>query len=127
GEVVEDESPVTLTAGENWTYTWTGLDLNADGEAIEYTVEELQAPEDYKVSVNDNDHGNIIITNSYDPETTEITVNKNWEDENNPDGARPNNVTVSLPANGATARQTVLSAENNREQTFTELPVNKNG
>src|SRR5699024_6310265 len=106
---------------------WTGLAANAGGEAIEYTLEELNVPEAYEVSVDDRDHGNIIITNSYEPETTEITVNKHWEDENNQDGVRPNNVTVNLLADGEIARQTKLTEDNEWKHTFTNLPVYKDG
>src|SRR5699024_5685684 len=85
---------VEITAADNWTYTWDGLDLNADGEPIEYTVEELNVPDEYDVSIDDENHGNIVITNSYEPETTDIAVNKEWNDADNQDGKRPNNVTV---------------------------------
>src|SRR5699024_10506895 len=70
---------ITLNAGMDWTYTWTGLDKNANGEAITYTVQEIDAPEGYEVSINNEDASNLVITNSYEPETTEIAVSKFWD------------------------------------------------
>ncbi|HJE18919.1 MAG TPA: Cna B-type domain-containing protein [Aliicoccus persicus] len=121
GEVVE------VTVEDNWTYTWTGLDLNEAGEAIVYTVEEVEAPADYEVSVNNEDHGNLMITNSYTPETTEVLVSKDWDDADNQDGVRPDSVTVNL-LNGNSIEESVeLNAENEWEHTFTDLPVYDNG
>ncbi|MCF3943516.1 Cna B-type domain-containing protein [Oceanobacillus alkalisoli] len=111
----------------DWTYTWSNLPANKNGEPIEYTVEEVDVPEGYTESVNDNDHGNIIITNSYEPETTEIAVNKEWDDADNQDGNRPSGVTVNLLGNGEVVKTTVLDEENEWNHTFTNLPVYENG
>ena len=62
--------PVELNAGSNWTYTWNNLPQKADGKDIEYTVKETKIPSGYVMSVNDRDHGNIIITNSHTPKAT---------------------------------------------------------
>ena len=65
GEAVE------LKAGSNWSYTWNRLPKKAKGKDIKYTVKEEGSPSGYTVSVDDKDHGNIIITNSHTPK--EIT------------------------------------------------------
>ena len=65
GEAVE------LKAGSNWSYTWNRLPKKAKGKDIKYTVKEEGSPSGYTVSVDDTDHGNIIITNSHTPK--EIT------------------------------------------------------
>ncbi|WP_315572325.1 Cna B-type domain-containing protein [Lancefieldella rimae] len=62
--------PIELNAGSNWTYTWNNLPQKADGKDIEYTVKEIKTPSGYVMSVNDRDHGNIIITNSHTPKAT---------------------------------------------------------
>ena len=69
GETVGDT--VTLSADNNWTNTWSELPLNDDGEAIAYSVVEVDVPVGYTSSVNDEDHGNLVITNSYTPEGPE--------------------------------------------------------
>ena len=38
--------------------------------------------------------------NTHQPETTEITGTKTWNDANNQDGKRPESITVILLANG---------------------------
>lgn len=126
GERVEDEV-AELNSSNGWSHTWNNLDLYADGEQIEYSVEELNIPEGYDVRINDNDHGNIILTNSYEPVVTEVSVNKRWDDDGNRDRIRPRNVTVNLLADFEIVRQIVLSEANNWEHTFTDLPVNNNG
>src|SRR5699024_5469618 len=89
GEAVE------LSADNNWTYTWEGLDEREAGTAIDYSVVELTELPEYETAVNDEDHGNIIITNSYTPETTEVTGTKTWDDADNQDGNRPETITVN--------------------------------
>src|SRR5699024_6466958 len=46
-------NPTDVFASEDWSYTWENLDANAEGEPINYTVEEVNVPEDYTVTVND--------------------------------------------------------------------------
>src|SRR5699024_7027151 len=125
GEEIRD--PQTLSEENNWTYTWEELDLNADGEPIDYSVEEVNVPEGYTSLINDADHGTIIITNSYTPEVTDIPVTKVWDDDEDRDRIRPNNVMVILLADGNIAGGTVLNEAGNWEHTFTNLPVYENG
>src|SRR5699024_3336904 len=107
-KIVEGEreavgSSETVSEENDWTYTWTGLDRNADGETIDYTVEEVIEEEygSYEVTVNDEDEGNIIITNTRAYET-EHTVIKGWNDDGNQDGIRPETINVQLLQNGKT-------------------------
>src|SRR5699024_4686725 len=125
GEEIRDTQ--TLSEENNWTYTWKELDLNADGEPIDYSVEEINVPEGYTPSINDADHGNIVVTNSYTPEVTEIPVTKEWEDGEDRDRVRPNNVTVNLLADGEIVRQAVLNEARDWKHTFTDLPVFTDG
>ncbi|MFA1818863.1 Cna B-type domain-containing protein [Virgibacillus oceani] len=127
GNGTEVDEPVDVTAADEWTYTWSGLDAYAEGEAIAYTVEELNVPEEYSVTVNNNDHGNLIITNNYTPEVTEIPVTKIWDDGEDRDRVRPNNVTVTLLADGRIVEGAILNEARDWEHTFTNLPVYENG
>src|SRR5699024_9057582 len=112
----------------NWTASWSGLPLNADGTAIVYSVVESNVPEEYTVEVNDADHGNIILTNSYTPEFTDLTVNKVWNDEENRDGLRPESIEVQLVADGQNQGEpVVLDEANNWSYTWTDLAVNTAG
>ncbi|NKC68572.1 Cna B-type domain-containing protein, partial [Vagococcus fluvialis] len=59
--------PVTLTKANTWTHTWQELDEKASGKEIVYTVKEVGNVPGYTVSVNGQNVGNIIITNSHTP------------------------------------------------------------
>ena len=115
--------PVSLNAANGWEYTYEGLAQKANGADIEYTVEELNVPEEYTVTINGFD-----ITNSYDPKVTSVTVSKVWEDADNQDGIRPESITVFLYADEIeTDKSVVLNDENEWTAAFEGLPVYQNG
>ncbi len=112
----------TVTAENNWSYSFTGLDKYKNGNLITYTVEE-NAVEGYTSSVDGYD-----ITNSYTPGKTSATVAKIWADVENQDGKRPESITVSLLADGkATGTTVILNAENDWTQTVSDLPEKADG
>ncbi|QQK78096.1 Cna B-type domain-containing protein [Salicibibacter cibarius] len=118
----EHRDPVELSVENDWTYTWDELDANASGEAIDYSVEELTELPGYDASVNDDNHGNIIITNAYTPEETDVSGMKTWDDADNQDGVRPESVTVNLLADGAVVDSTEVTEEDEWAYSFTDLP-----
>ena len=105
------------------TYTWQGLALNEEGEAIEYSVEELNVPEEYEAAYNNEDRGNIIISNSYSTQVTEISGTKTWNDADNQDGKRPESITVNLLADGEEVDSRTVTEAEDWTYTFTDLPV----
>lgn len=119
---------VVLSDENDWTHTWTKLAVHEPvGNEIEYTVKELNAHEDYDVDINDENLGNVIITNSYTPEVTDVSGEKIWEDADNQDGVRPDEITVSLLANGEEIDSQDVTADDNWSYTFTDLPVYQPG
>ncbi len=120
--------PVTLSAKNDWMHTWSELDAYQNGgEEINYTVKEVSVPKGYEVSINDADHGNIILSNHHTPEQTSINVTKKWADADNQDGIRPDSITVNLLANGEEIDSIELDKSNNWQADFTELDKFKNG
>jgi len=119
-------SAAILRDSNNWTYTWNNLDKYSAGKEITYTVVE-RAVSGYTTDISVN--GNIAtVTNSYTPETTEISVEKVWSDANNQDGKRPASVTVELLADGHSTGKTVtLNESNSWSYTWTDLAKNKAG
>src|SRR5699024_5186292 len=112
----------------DWTHTWTKLAVNEPvGNEIEYTVKELNAHEDYEVDIDDENLGNVIITNSYTPELTEVSGEKIWDDADNQDGVRPEKITVNLLADGIPIDSKEVTVEDNWGYTFTDLPVYQPG
>ena len=86
---------VTLNDNNNWTATWTNLStVDSRGNTIAYTVEE-EAVTGYTAKV-ESVSGGFKITNTYAPETTVVQVQKVWNDNNNSEGMRPNEVTLQL-------------------------------
>lgn len=119
--------PAVLNEDNSWTYTWTELDEKKAGKAIGYTVEETEVPEGYTVEISGDQKTGYIITNSYVPETTEITVYKQWKDGRDQYNMRPGAVTAYLYADGEVIQTIEISAANNWEYTVTDLPVYADG
>jgi LPXTG-motif cell wall-anchored protein len=107
--------PVTLDGSENWTYTWTDLPkTDVSGNEYEYSIEEVNVPEGYEVSIDGN-----MITNTFIVEETEYTVNKVWV--NGPE-TKPA-IQVQLLRNGeAYGNPVTLDGTENWTYTWTELP-----
>lgn len=114
----------TVTADDNWSYTFEGLPVYQPGEVgqlIEYTVEE-EAVEGYEVSIDGYD-----ITNSYTPEVIDITGSKTWDDADNQDGVRPQAITVRLLANGEEVDTVEVTEESDWTYEFKDIPKFENG
>ena len=145
GVAVETES---IGYTDNWQHTFTDLPINADGQAITYTVAEIAAGE-YLASDNKLVDGNgkevytiavdgYTITNTHKVATADFSVTKVWKDANNQDGKRPYAVLVAQCINGQPILTNpadehsykyllVLSEENNLTGTWEDLPLNSNG
>jgi serine-aspartate repeat-containing protein C/D/E len=120
--------PVVLSKTNNWSYTWRDLEKYVDYERVNYTVKETNVPDGYTSSVYGNDITGFTITNTHTPQTTSVSANKVWEDNDNLDGLRPDSVTAQLYADGeASGDAVVLNEDNNWTYTWTDLDVYKNG
>ena len=106
----------------NWLYQFDNLDVVDDaGNLITYTVSE-EPVAGYETSVEGTN-----ITNSRTPEVTEVAVKKVWDDKENKDGLRPDKVTVRLLADGQEVAVKEITATDNWQASFTDLPVYKEG
>ncbi|MGX7048795.1 aggregation-promoting protein [Lactococcus piscium] len=114
--------PVTLNAENNWQTTFTNLDLNANGQAINYQVKEVGNVAGYKADVNDTDKNNVIITNTHRPLLKQFIGTKTWDDNDNQDGVRPDSITVNLLADGEKVAEQVVTAATNWAYSFTNFP-----
>lgn len=118
----DDYGPaVTLNAGNSWTHTWTGLPEKRNGQEVVYTVEETGVPTGY-ISNTSESGGNFTITNSYTPETVSVRGTKTWSDGNNQDGKRPASITVNLLANGKEIAENTVTANDDWEYEWSDLP-----
>ncbi len=71
----------------------------------------------------DNHVIELSLTDLYSTETTDISITKIWDDEDNQDGLRPDEIEVTL-SNGTTVS---LNEENDWSATVEDLPVYENG
>jgi hypothetical protein len=131
-----------LSEANNWTGTFTYLPRNAYGTAFEYTVREIKVdgvdsvpgkfPLSYQSSAGIvdamlNPTGSITVTNTL-VKRNDITVTKDWNDEHNQDGIRPDLVQVCLIKDMGIAGQEIISdpvtltAANGWTHTFKNLP-----
>ena len=118
----EEMNTVTITGtGDLWSYTLTGLPRYTKTVENVYTIAELNVP-GYTSSIQD-----YAITNTHPIETTNLTVTKVWNDNNNANGDRPAELTVTLNANGTAIRTVTLNEANGWAATENDLPVYENG
>ena len=64
---VASGSPVTLDAANSWKHTWSGLDKNAAGKAITYTVKETSVPHGYTSTISGDMASGFTVTNTHTP------------------------------------------------------------
>ncbi len=114
-----------LNATKGWKFTFGNLPVYKEGQKIVYSIEELDVAGYTKEITNVGN--NYTVTNTHEVNLTEINVTKVWNDENDYDHIRPNNVTVYLLADGVKVNETMLNATKGWKFTFGNLPVNKNG
>ena len=114
-----EDKTVTNENGESVTYTfegWTDENGNAVAEDAAYELPGItKDPVEQKV---------IDLYAAY---STSKTVTIIWDDENNEDGIRPDDMVVELSADGEAAGTVVLSAENDWTYTFEDLTAFKGG
>ncbi|WP_407416085.1 Cna B-type domain-containing protein, partial [Methanobrevibacter sp.] len=150
---VDGVNPVTLSAANNWKYTFTDLPTNTtsnlainytgmeseemremlssimqkakygNGTLINYTISEISV-DNYITAIANSTRYNFTVTNV---EVTSLNVTKLWNDSNNKNGLRPGSVTVHLFADGVLNQTVVLDESNGWTWNFTNLTVYKNG
>ena len=111
----------TVTANDNWSWSFTGLDKYNSGTEIVYTISE-DTVADYTTVVD-----GYNITNTHTPEKTTITGSKTWDDASNQDGKRPSSITVRLLADGRVVSHKKITEKDNWSWNFEDLPVYEKG
>ena len=112
---------VVVTEEMGWSYTFENLNKFANGEEIVYTITEDEVP-GYTTEINGFD-----VTNTHEPEQTQVSVEKVWDDDDDFEGARPENITIRLWADGVEIDSVVVTEEMGWSYTFEKLPVYADG
>ncbi|RST93507.1 Cna B-type domain-containing protein, partial [Vagococcus bubulae] len=123
----ESGKPVELNEDNAWKHTWKNLAESSNGQTIKYTVKEVSDVPGYTSSINDSNASDVIITNTHDPEITEIKGEKHWDDANNQDGKRPTSIEVNLLADGKIIDTKTVTEKDNWKYEFTNLPKYNQG
>ena len=121
---------VTLNAENGWTYSWTDLPAKEKGAVIRYSVDEAAISGYQGVTTTETKDGTfaVTITNTHTTETTEAEVVKVWDDKDDQDGKRPDELTVTLLANNkATEHSVTLNEANNWTAKVENLPMFEGG
>lgn len=142
-ELLKTVNGTTTSMGENYKqvltgnkldYSWSNLPVYEAGKEITYTVKEVgeengkiagKNGKEYKVEY---DSTGMNITNSYEPEKTEVSGIKTWVDYDNKYNSRPESITINLLANGEKVDSKTITPQNDSwTYKFEGLPVYKNG
>ena len=116
-----------------YTVKYANLQKNKDGNAIEYTISE-DGVDGYTADKTAAKNGETI-TNTHTPEVIDITVTKNWVDDNNRDGIRPDadafKSKLHLLGDGSEVNGATAEVIDNNDGTYTvkyaNLQKNKDG
>ncbi|MBQ6285628.1 MAG: Cna B-type domain-containing protein [Bacilli bacterium] len=112
---------VILNAKNEWKYIFENLDVYKHGKKIDYVISEPEV-KGYNTKV-----AGFQITNTHTPEKKDIPVEKLWDDNNNQDGIRPDDIKVILYADDVEIDSVILNAKNEWKHVFKNLDVYKDG
>ena len=119
---IDTGKTVEVSSKTNWQYKFEDLPEYRDGNKIIYTVNEEDVL-GYSSEIKGFD-----IVNTHEVEKISISGTKIWDDHNNNDGIRPDEITVKLLANGIdTGKKVEVSSKTNWQYSFTDLNKYKNG
>ena len=115
-------SSKTVTAKDNWKYTFDNLNKYRDGGVeIAYTIDENPV-DGYTATYN-----GYNITNTHTPEKTSLTITKTWIDEDDKDELRPTSIVVYVYANSVLIEEVTITEDDEWIYTMNNLDKFKNG
>ena len=122
-----------ILTGSTVDYSWSDLPVYEAGKEITYTVKEVGeengkiAGKNGKEYTVEYDSNGMNITNSYEPEKTEVSGTKTWVDYDNKYNSRPESITINLLADGRVVSHKKITEKDNWSWNFEDLPIYKNG
>ncbi|MCF0115493.1 MAG: Cna B-type domain-containing protein, partial [Erysipelotrichaceae bacterium] len=111
----------TVTEKSGWKWSFTGLPKYDNGKVITYTIKE-DTVTGYTSTIK-----GYNVTNTYKPETVNISGQKVWNDSNDKDKIRPKSIEVYLLADGKVIQTITVTSTNSWKFTFSNLPKYSNG
>lgn len=112
----EEVAKAILSEENNWNAIFENLPKYKNGIEINYEIVEDEV-EGYTPTISnpikENDNNvTVVIKNTHEKETTEIVIEKVWDDVGN-ENKRPDSITVNIYANGELFETVKITAENN--------------
>lgn len=112
----EEVAKAILSEENNWNAIFENLPKYKNGIEINYEIVEDEV-EGYTPTISnpikENDNNvTVVIKNTHEKETTEIVIEKVWDDVGN-ENKRPDSITVNIYANGELFETVEITAENN--------------
>ncbi|MDO4283635.1 MAG: Cna B-type domain-containing protein [Clostridia bacterium] len=103
----------------NWSYEFELPKYDENGNEIKYTIDEKETSEFYEKELTND----TTVTNKYTTknESIELVVNKEWKDENNRYGKRPESVILQVKNGENIVAEVKVGQESNWSYKF-ELP-----
>ncbi|MBR2739110.1 MAG: Cna B-type domain-containing protein [Oscillospiraceae bacterium] len=127
-DLLADEEPVEsveLSEKTGWKATFEGMPKYSNGEEIMYDVSESGIDvKTYRSDVSGTAANGFTITNT---QTFDLSIKKVWNDEDDKDGVRPEEIFVTVLANDEPIGMAVLDEESGWEITLLGMPVFLNG
>ena len=123
--------PVCIDESYNWAFIWDGLPAMNSGKTIPYTIKPFPVPPCYECQITGSIETGFILTlthlpagNIADDESEVLSIRGlcSWNDADNQDGLRPDNLTVMLLANGREIARAQASEQTGWFYCFDQLP-----
>ena len=140
-EGMADNTFTFLVTGENFSKTVQVTTVNGTGFIVVgglkpdqiYTIEEVDIPQGYQVvgnnpvTVTAEKNATVVATITNKGETMIVTGTKNWIDNCDQDGIRPEKIVVRLYADGVEVASKEVTAQDKWTYSFANLPKYKDG
>lgn len=126
-----DDVDIVLSSSEGSSYSYTmsgddsvnvkGILAYISGKPVSYTASgENVEGYDRKVTTN-KEYSKFTVAYSHDSERISLQVTKQWEDDNNRDGIRPDSVNVTFNGSDGSTYDAQLSSKNGWKYDFSDL------
>jgi|GEM_PF-2998930 len=112
---------LTITEDDGWSGVFEALPEKLGGISITYSFEEV-VPDGYTAT-----YSGDTVTNTHTNETVPFNITVEWVDDDDKDGKRPDEVTITIYADGEEVTTITVSSSDNWKDTVTNLPKYKDG
>lgn len=122
----------TNPVSNNWNGIFENIPMyDENGNQIDYTVVEKEVNTNdlyfYDTNVQKNSANSFVVTNTFNvpDEKIDIEVTKVWEDENNVNGLRPQEIKLQVKNGDTVVQEQTINVESGNEQSYTFTGLDK--